>query len=400
MTEIDPLVARRIIDQVASSGQPPEYGLQFFTSGIEPYLSVLEKDYLSSHIRRGGSTFKLIVGVYGGGKTHFLYCVRDRAWKHNYATAYVNLNPSDTPFHRLDEVYKAIVRSLTPPLTPDELFSGYERGIENLIRHWFMQERQRLIDEGYTGDDLREEMLRISDQIEGIESQSFARAVKAAFRALLDEQRDVFEDICQWLKGEGYDRARHQPHGISQRIDKSTAFTMIRSLLRWVREIDYSGLVILFDEAERIPSMSSKQSELLLNNLRQLIDECGYAHFQGALILYAVPDESFLIGRTQTYEALRQRVSSVMDTKLNPFGVKIDLEKMTPNPVEFLTDVGIKLAAVYEAAFGPLDQAAAEQQIRTLAEKVVEERFGDTGYKRLFVQQLIPRLRSLQASED
>ena len=396
MTQIDPVVARRIIEQVASSGQPPEYGLQYFTSGLEPYLSVLAADYLASFVRDGGSSFKLVVGVYGGGKTHFLYCVRDLAWKHHYATSYVSLNPSDSPFHRLDAVYKAIAKGLTPPLSRDELLSGYERGIASFIRIWYVETRRRLIEEGFADDDLRDELLRASERLEGIESQSFARAVTAAFRALVDDREDAFVDICQWLTGEGYDRRRHQPHGILQRIDKTTAFPMIRSLLGWVKQVGYSGLVILLDEAERIPSMTSKQSELLLNNLRQLIDECGYAHFRGAMILYAVPDESFLMGRTQTYEALRQRVSSVLDTEFNPFGVKIELEKITPDPLAFLMDVGTKLAGVYEAAFGSLDRAAMEQRIHAIAEEAVEERFGDTGYKRLFVQRLIPALRSLR----
>lgn len=398
MIQIDPELARRIIEHVASSGQPPEYGLQYFTSGLEPYLSVLETDYLASYIRDGGSSFKLVVGIYGGGKTHFLYCVRDLAWKHNYATAYVSLNPSDCPFHRLDYVYKAIVKGLTPPLSLEELQSGDERGIASFIRIWFMETRKRLEAEGFADEDLRGELRKVSDQLEGIESLSFARAVRAAFRALMDDREDAFADICQWLTGEGYDRKLHLPHGILQRIDKTTAFPMIRSLLRWVKAVGYSGLVMLFDETERSSSMSGKQSELLLNNLRQLIDECGYAHFQGAMILYAVPDGNFLNQQTLTYDALRQRISSVFDTELNPFGVKIELEKVTPDRMVFLIDVGNKMAEVYEAAFGPLNPDAREQCIRTTAEEAKEERYADISYKRLFVQRLIPALRALKPS--
>lgn len=399
MTQLDPMVARRIIEQVASTGQPPQVGLEYFTSGLDPYLSVLENDYFKSYLREGGSGFKLVVGVYGGGKTHFMYCVRNLAWAHNYATAYVSLNPSDSPFHRLEAVYRAIARSLTPPLSTEELLSGYEEGMASFIRIWFAEVQRRLANEGWEGDELRDELIRASRRLEGLESLSFARAVGAAFRALIDGQEEAFADICQWLTGEGYDRARHRPYGILQRVDKTTAFPMIRSLLRWVREVGYSGLVILLDEAERIPSMSSKQSEMLLNNLRQLIDECGYAHFQGAMIIYAVPDESFLVGRTQTYEALRQRVSSVMDSEFNPYGVKIELERMTADPEAFLVDVGNKLADVFEIAHGTLDRSRTSGRIRALAEQAVAERFGDTGYKRLFVQRLIPELRALRVPQ-
>jgi hypothetical protein len=391
------MIARSIIEHVASTGQPPEYGLEYFTCGLEPYLSVLETDYLGSYVKDGGSSFKLVVGVYGGGKTHFMWCVRDLGWKHNFATTYVSLNASDCPFHRLDDVYRAIVKGLTPPLSRDELMSGYERGIASFMRIWYQETLQQLQDEGYEGESLREELIKASGPMEGLESLSFARAVSAAFRALADDREEAFGDICQWLTGEGYDRKRHLPHGILQRIDKSTAFPMIRSVLRWVRGIGYSGLVILLDEAERIPSMASKQSELLLNNLRQLIDECGHVHFQGALILYAVPDEAFLNGRTQTYEALRQRVSTVLDLGLNPFGVKIELENMTPDPTAFLKELGDRLASVYQVAMGPLDSSAVNEAVADLADEAVEERFGDTGYKRLFVQRLVPALNALRS---
>ena len=39
-----------------------------------------------------------------------------------------------------------------------------------------------------------------------------------------------------------------------------------------------------------------------------------------------VPDESFLEGRTNVYEALNQRLATVFENELNPTGVKIDLE--------------------------------------------------------------------------
>ena len=102
MSELSPSIARNIIERVGSSGQPPEYGFQFFSSGLDPYLSAIDTEYLSSFIKDGGSVFKMVVGTYGGGKTHFLYCVRDIAWKHNFVVSYVSLKPEECPFHKLE----------------------------------------------------------------------------------------------------------------------------------------------------------------------------------------------------------------------------------------------------------------------------------------------------------
>lgn len=396
MNNLRPDIARRIIDTVGANGIPPEYGFQFFTEGLDPYLSIIEEEYLSTFIKNGGSAFKMVVGVYGGGKTHFLYCVRDIAWRHNFVVSYVSLSPGESPFHKLELVYQAIVKGLVPPLTPDELLSGYEKGIDSFLRSWYSTKYQEFSNKGLSRKELREALLEDIERIGGIESISFAKAVKSAFRALLDKKEEDFTNICQWLTGEGYDRRIHGQYGILQKIDKTTAFPMIRSLVRWIKEIGYSGLVILLDEAERVPSLSTKQKELHLNNLREVIDECGHTNFQGVMIFYAVPDENFLEGHTQIYEALKQRLTTVFD-ELNPTGVKIELEKIAIEPVEFLMRVGKKLRQIYEIAYNHrFDDAKAKETIKIAADSAYKERFGDIGYKRLFVQRCIKGLHFLR----
>jgi hypothetical protein len=389
MNELDPTVARCIIDTVGANGIPPQYGFQSFTAGLEPYLSVIDDEYLSSFIKQGGSAFKMVVGVYGGGKTHFLYCIRDLAWKHNFVVSYVSLSPGESPFHRLELVYSALVRGIVAPLSPEELLSGYEQGMVSFLRSWFSQKFQEYRNGGLVGDDLREALLNYVECIEGIESISFTKAVKVAFRTLLEKQEEDFINICQWLSGEGYDRRTHGRYGILQRIDKTTAFTMLRSLGQWIRQSGYSGLIVLLDEAERVPSLSTKQREQHLNNLREVIDECGHTSFQGVMIFYAVPDENFLEGRAQVYEALKQRVATVFET-LNPSGVKVELEKVVSEPIPFLCEIGGKLAKVYETAYShKFDESGCQRTVRAIAEDAYDQRFGDIGYKRLFVQMLV-----------
>ena len=389
MKDLDTKIARRIIDTVGANGIPPEYGFQFFSEGLAPYLSVIEEEYLSTFIKQGGSAFKMVIGVYGGGKTHFLYSIRDLAWKQNFVVSYVSLSPGESPFHRLELVYRAIVRGILPPLTPDELLSGYEQGIVSFIRSWFSMKYRELSSKGFSGEDLHNELLIHVENIHDIESISMAKAIKSAFNALLNKQEDDFLYICQWLTGEIYERRIHGKFGILQRIDRTTAFSMLRSLVHWVRQIGYTGLVILLDEAERVPSLSTKQREQHLNNLREVIDECGHTSFRNVMIFYAVPDENFLEGRTQIYEALRQRVLTVFDM-LNPTGVKLELEKLSIEPIPFLVQVGEKLKQIYEKAYDHhFEKEASKKTISTVAKAAYEQRYGDIGYKRLFVQKLV-----------
>lgn len=397
MDDLSPYVARLIIEQVGSSGTPPEYGVHLFSVGLDTYLSVIEKEYLATFIKQGGSTFKLVEGVYGGGKTHFLYSVRDLAWKHNFVVSYVTLSPTNCPFHRLELVYSAIVRGLIPPSTLTELLSSPMRGVPSLLRSWVGAKFHEYRERGFNAQEIREELTHEIDSFSGIENVSFLKAIKLALKSILDNKEHDFESLCQWLTGEKYDTQMHKKHfGIMQPIDKTSAFSMLRSLAQILRQMDYAGLVVLLDEAERTPSLSSTQKELLLNNLRELIDECGHTTFQGVMIFYAVPDENFLEGRTQVYEALRQRLTTVFE-EINPTGIKIDLEKLPVEPIELLIEIGNKLRRVYEVAYGcNLDENAAQGTIKMIAEEAYKQRFSDIGYKRIFVQTLIKGLSHLR----
>lgn len=391
MSTLTRLLARRIVESVGSNGIPPLRGLEFFTAGIDPYVSAIRDEYLSSYIKEGGSAFKMVVGAYGGGKTHFLYCIRDLAWCEGFDVSYVSLSPQESPFHKLELVYRAVVHGLVSPFSTEEQFE-YQQGIENYLRTWYGSKFAEYTRAGISRDKMLEELQSEMGAWEAIDSISFRKAIKSAVLALHNADESAFGSICQWLGGEGYDRKSHSRWGILQRIDRTTAFTMLRSLAQWIRQIGHSGLVILLDEGERVPSLGRQQRELHLSNLREVIDECGRAAFQGVMIFYAVPDANFLEGSAQVYQALKQRLATAFEA-VNPSGVQIDLQKGALEPIDFLTAVGRKLADVYGVAFDvKLEAAALDQTIGAVANSAYDQRFGDIGYTRLFVQKLIPAL--------
>ena len=391
--ELDQKIAKMIIARVGGHGIPPEYGFNYFTVGLERYLNTLEKEYLETLIKDGGSSFKMIVAPFGNGKTHFLYCVRDLAWKHNYLISYITLSPQQTPFYKLEEVYKAIVENLTYPQEAEELLSGSERGIEAVIKKWFKEKYQEFSTKIADEEEVVRELVSYASSLSKYDSASFRNAVKEAFIALAKRREPTL--IFQWLSGENPPRNLMREFRVFEKIDRSTAFKMIRSLAQWVKEIGYSGLVVLMDEAEMIPSMSSKQKARLLQNLRELIDHCGQVHFGYTMWFYAVPDESFLEGRTQVFEALRQRLSTVFD-EINPTGVKILLDSIVEDPIEYLKEIGKRLARIYEVAYDVRfdDVDTLEEAIESVAREAYEKKF-QAGYKRLFVQAMIRKFHEL-----
>lgn len=395
MESINKNIAQGIINAVGGPGVPPEYGFQYFTAGLDEYLDPIGKEYISSWIKDGGGTFKMVVDTYGGGKTHFLYCIRELAWQNEFAVSYVELKIGETPFFKLESVYKSIASNLSYPQSPPQIISKYEKGTVSFIEKWFERKKQELKRKGIRGRRLKDELRRYALSIPTFESISFTQAVRNAFLCLEEGRRDDLYEIMQWLQGEGYDKGFRR-FGILQKIDKGTAFQMIRSLVRWVREIGYSGLVVLLDEAERESSISGKQQTILLTNLRELINESAMSGLANSMFFYAVPDEDFLEGRTKVYEAVRQRVSSVFSEQ-NPVGVKILLENISREPEDILCEIGQKLAAIFEIYSQiKFNTRVLEESITNIANAAWEERFGETGYKRLFVQAVVEGFKSLQ----
>ncbi len=396
MTDISPILARRIIETVGSTGTPPEWGFQYFTAGIEPYLDVLDQDYLRDFLPAGGASFKLLVGTYGGGKTHFLYNVRATAWARGFPVAYVPLSADASPFHQLDKVYAAIARRITlpPPVAqPDRL---PDAGLLPVLTSWHATLSEDLLSRDIPAADLAAAEAEVASRaLSGLDNLQMQKGLVAAIKALAAGDDDMLRDVLTWLGGEGYAATKHRPLGLLHGIDRSVALSMLRSLVQWLRAMGYPGLVVLFDEAEQLPSLSGRQRDALLSNLRELIDECGHQHFAGVLLMYAIPDERFFEGRSSVYEALNQRISTVFEV-FNPTGVTIRLDDIGKDPLALLQIIGVRLAEVYEAAYGcKLERK--EAAVGAVAKAAYEQRFGDIGYKRLFVQGCVKAFHQIRS---
>ena len=381
--DLDPKLAKVIIHKLGSSGTPPEVGVEYFNVGLEPYLNVIENEYLNDILKYNLSSFKLIVGNYGGGKSHFLYLIRDLAWKNNYVTSYVSLSATECPFDRLELVYRNIALNITPPLSTTEILKPWEVGIEALLRKWYEQ--------------VKEEKNFLS-LIKNLESTSFVNATKGALSGLSNDDEELFYSLAQWLKGEDISRDLKYKYRISERIDRTNAFRMLRSLVQFVNLIGYSGIIFLFDEAERGMSISSSRDRRrALDNLRQIIDECGNSKLPGAMFFYAIPDENLLLeGSGGVYEALNQRLRSSF-TKVNPMGVKINLEDIGISPSEFLKELGLKLAKIYEIAyFYDFNNKVLEESLRNIINVSLESQFLDVSYRRIFVIAVIEAFQRIK----
>jgi hypothetical protein len=391
MSDLSVDLARHILQRLGEGGQPPEFGVGHINVGNDSYLRVLEHEYFDGLLRVGAS-FKLVQGYFGAGKTHFLHCVRELAWRYGFLTAQVELSPAECPYDDSLKVYRAVARRIA--MRPSGPLAAPNYGLADLIRNHLDEQLDRAVAaaaEGVSDPEsaARKEVRRWLQRSVGrapCESHSYRQAVVELGLAYLAEDRSKERLLEAWLVGEAVPPKEMRAFGIYEQLDKSNGFTMLRCLTQMAVALGFPGTALLFDEVDRNLSVSARRSHAIGDNLRQVIDLCGRHQLPNTFFLYAVPPE-FMRNVVPDYPALYQRLRSPMPLSVrSPQAVLIDLERLDLEPVELLTKVGGKVVEVFEVARAvELDHALQAKNARNLAQAATEA-FFEVNHRRLFVK--------------
>jgi len=388
----DARLARTIVEMLGQSGTPVAKGVSYYNVGTESILNTLDAHYFSSYLADGGAVFKLVVGDYGSGKSHFLYCVRDRAWERNFAVSKVDLSPKESPYDDQKRVYGAVASSILwyEPGSSTDDERGLTRFLEGTLRRLVFPHGLDISDpEAAELPDVQGLLQTLVNT--GVDSLSFHKAIQHYFYALMRDQTLRLDALGRWLHGEETspeDNRDLRTIGVTERISKTNAFKMLRSLCQTVRVLGYNGLVLLFDEGDRMLSMGGKSEKTATDNLREVIDRCR-DELPGAMFMYAVPPE-FIKSVIPKYPALQQRISAPnFFSRANPFSPQISLEQLDMPDEIVLTEIGNRLLPIFELAYTvKLDADIQSQNIRILAQAALNA-YLDISHRRLFIKSLI-----------
>lgn len=393
MAEPTPAIARQILHRVGEIGQPPEVGIEYLNVGNDSLLGVLDREYLEPIAELGrGSSFKLVQAYFGGGKTHFLTCVRQRAWNRGLCAAMVGLSPDECPFDDALRIYGAVARELAwPPEDPTVLPA---RGVEQALRTALEERRAELGDEGVR------DWIRTGLRRHPVDAPSYRAAVVALLTAILDDDIEREELAAAWLRGEAVAPHEVRHLGIREPIGRENGFRMLRSLCQVLQGLGSPGLLLCFDELDRNLSLPPRRRRAVADNLRQLIDLCGREALPGLFCLYAVPPE-FMRHVVTEYPALQQRLEGPSAlSERSPQAAVIDLERLDLPADELLGRIGLRLLALYETAHGVrFDPDLQERNLRRLADEVLAGSF-EVAHRRAFVKAAVDLLHRQAAAQN
>lgn len=339
--ELPPRVAKSVIHRMGETGQPPERGALAVNVGTDGLLEILEQEYLEPMKSEGrNSSFKLVQAPFGGGKTQFLHSLREIAWKLGFATSLVGVSPKECPFDDARKIFLEVVRNVELP--PGDFDEERRPGLDELLRRTAEARVERYGGPAFLAW-LKDEFSR-----ERVESRAFQRACWLFMDAVVQGDLDQEELFRSYLFGEKLTASDLGPFQVREQLETENAYRFLKSLVQVLRALQLPGVVLLFDELDRIMSLSVKKRRAIGDNLRQMMDDCGQAVLPALLWVYAVPPE-FMRVIVPEYPALQQRLKGAGGMSAqSPLAPLIDLDRLPLAPEELMERIGERLLALHE----------------------------------------------------
>ena len=307
----------RAILQSLAAGVVPRSGTEHIVVGRESELGAIKQDF-DEIGADGGTTFRLIVGRYGAGKSFMLQMLRNEAMSRKFVVADASLSPQLRLTGSKGEglaLYRQLVNNMATRNRPGG--NAFASLLERWIDEVQSQIRKAGIDPSSRSFDqiVESRIQETVDEMEGmVGGFDFAEVIKAYMSGHQSGDDRLQSSAMRWLRGEytGKMEAR-RALGVRVIIDDGSWYDYIKLLAYFFRQIGYKGLVIFIDEAVYLSRISnriarSNNYERLLNIYNDTLQ--GGASYLGVL-LGATPDMVQDPRRGLfSYDALRTRLQA------------------------------------------------------------------------------------------
>lgn len=251
-----------IMINALQQGIPPEIGISQLVFGLDE-----QKELVTQHLKEvsdGSSRFLVIVGDYGTGKTHLLQFILETSLTKNFISSKIALKP-ECNFKDNILVYSDLIKHL---ILPD---NRSENALDWIARN---VGRRQL-------------------------PPSVPRNIALAFSKAADQTRQRRRIFLDYISGRpvGIRELRKMASfpRIKLKLENENFNLLVNGMASICRQLEYSGLVLLFDEVENViaSSLTTRQSEKAVSNLIELLKTIDY--FSDVYFVFACTPELFEI---------------------------------------------------------------------------------------------------------
>ncbi|MCW0371304.1 ATP-binding protein [Xanthomonas sacchari] len=297
---------RDAVIQSLRAGVVPRAGQHLIQVGRIREVETLVSDI--DRLADGGSSFRLVVGEYGAGKTFFLNLVRAIAMERKLVVASADLNP-DRRLHasggQARSLYAELMRNLATRTKPD---GGALPGVvEKFIATAKSEAKAKDVP---TEQVIRAKLEQLTELVNGYD---FADVIAAYCRGFEEGNEQLKSDAIRWLRGEFSTKTDAKAAlGVRSIVDDASVYDQLKLMGRFVRLAGFSGLLVCLDELVNLYKLANAQARN--SNYEQILRMLNDS-FQGTavglgFVLGGTPE--FLMDTRRgvySYQALQSRLA-------------------------------------------------------------------------------------------
>ncbi|MEG2466600.1 MAG: ATP-binding protein [Comamonas sp.] len=245
---------RDAVVQSLRAGVVPRAGQHLIQVGRIREIETLVSDMV--RVADGGSSFRLVIGEYGAGKTFFLNLVRSIAMEKKLVVASADLNP-DRRLHasggQARSLYAELMRNLATRTKPE---GGALGGI---VEKFIATAKSEAKEAGKATEDvIRQKLEHLTELVNGYD---FADVIAAYYRGFEEGNEQLKSDAVRWLRGEFTTKTDAKAAlGVRTYVDDAAVYDQLKLMARFVRLAGFSGLLVSLDELVNLYKLANAQA--------------------------------------------------------------------------------------------------------------------------------------------
>lgn len=328
---------RAAIIQSLRAGVTPRVGLEHIQVGrVNEVKAMIEE---LDRVCQGGSTFKVVVGDFGAGKSFFLQLIRYLALEKGLVVVNADLAPDrrlQASGGQARSLYQELMRNMATRAHPEgnAMIPVVEKFITTQIG---VAEEQGLPVETV----IKNKLKSLSELVDGYD---FAEVI-AKYYLGYEQGRDELKDAAiRYLRGEYATKTEARADlGVRSIVSDSSIYDHLKLLARFVCQAGYKGLLVNLDEMVNLYKLPSPRSRSAnYEQILRILNDC----LQGS-----AENIGFMLGGTTdflcdtrkglySYEALRSRLAentfAQVANVIDYHGPVLKLENLSPEELYVL----------------------------------------------------------------
>ena len=240
--------------QALRAGVVPRAGQHLIQVGRLKEIEALLKDI--ERIADGGTTFRLVIGEYGSGKTFFLNLVRAVALEKKSVATWADLNP-DRRLHATGGQARSLYTELSKNIsTRTKPGGGALPGVvEKFIYTATTEAKTQNVG---VGSIIQVKLDRLSEMVNGYD---FAQVIERYSTAHAEGNQELKANAIRWLRGEFSTKTEaRNALGVRTIVDDASVYDQLKLMSLFVRLAGFSGLLVCLDEMVNLYKLPNSQA--------------------------------------------------------------------------------------------------------------------------------------------